>query len=453
MNGCVLTTVSLSNLELTRLFSGIVLLILLAHTFGYLFQRLKLPRVIGEITAGLLLGPTVLGLLAPQAYRWLFSAFEAEGPLISMIYWLGLVLLMFVSGFEIQRSLNRDDRKIIIALTIGSTVVPFVAGWIAPHMYDFSPYLGDKKNLLALKLIIAIATAVTSIPVLTKIFIDLNIINTSFAKIVLSTATVHDVILWVALAIATGIVSSESSSLSEILYHVTFTIIFFGVALLVMPRVFKVLHESEWNILMRSSVAGYILIICFSFSAVASILNVNVVFGAMLAGVVVGMAPERFEKERTHIKEMSLAFFIPLYFAIVGLKLDLVHHLNPLFLVGFLLFTTAFQMLGTMGAARMLKQDWLSSFNLGIALTDRGGPAIVLATVAFDLGIINETFFVTLVLIAIITSLTAGTWFRYLLVKGYPLLKSKEVQQASADQHAPFGREGVVKARTMGSGG
>lgn len=418
--------ISLSNLELTRFFFAITLLILFAHTFGHLFHRLKLPRVIGEIAGGLLLGPTVLGFLSPELYKWLFSASEAEGRLISIIYWFGLVLLMFVSGFELQKSFNREDKKIILVLTLGSTVIPFIAGWIAPHLYDFSPYLGEKNNMPALKLIIAIATAITSIPVLSKIFIDLNIMNTSFAKIVLSTATIHDVILWVAMAIATGLVSTESSSLSNILFHVLVTIVFFVVALFIMPKVVKLLNRSEWNLLMKSSVTGYVLFICFLFSAVASFLNVNVVFGAMLAGIVIGIMPEQFEKERMHIKEVSLAFFIPLCFAIVGLKIDLIHHFDMLFFLGFLLFTTAFQMLSTVGSARLLRKDWLSSFNLGVAMTNRGGPAIVLATVAFELGIINETFFVTLILIAIATSLSAGTWFRFILLKGYPLLSDSE---------------------------
>lgn len=441
-----LLATTLSNLELTRLFFAIVSLILFAHTFGYLFYRLKLPKVIGEIAGGLLLGPTVLGFFSPGLYRWLFSAFEAEGQLISMIYWFGLVLLMFISGFEIQKSLSRDDRKTIIALTVGSTVIPFIAGWVAPFIYDFSPYIGEKKNVLALKLIIAVATAVTSIPVLTKIFIDLNIMKTSFAKIVLSTATVHDIILWVALAIATGLVSTQASSPSEILYHVVVTSLFLGIALLVMPTVIKLLNESKWNVLLRSSVAGYIFFICFLFSAVASILDINVVFGALLSGIIIGMMPNKFEKEKAHIKEISLAFFVPLYFAIVGLKLDLIHHFNPLFFLWFLLFTTGFQMLGTMSAARLMRRDWLSSFNLGIAMTDRGGPAIVLATVTFDLGIINETFFVTLVLIAIITSLTAGSWFRYVVLKGLPLLKDAE-RPVPVESEEPRG----TAARAMGS--
>jgi Kef-type K+ transport system membrane component KefB len=425
--------ISLTNMELTRFFFAIVLLIFFAHTLGHLFSRFKLPRVIGEIGGGLLLGPTVLGYFSPDLYNGLFSAFEAEGRLISLFYWLGLVLLMFISGFDIQKSLDRDDKKIILALTVGSTIIPFFAGWIAPSFYDFLPYLGDKKNIFALQLVIAIATAITSIPVLTKIFIDLNIINTRFAKIVLSTATVHDVILWVALAIATGLVSAEASSVSSILSHVLITIVFFSAALFVMPNVVGFLNRSEWNLLMRSSSVGYLLFICLLFSAVASHLSVNVVFGAMLAGVVISLVPEKLEKEKLHIKEVSLAFFIPLYFAIVGLKLDLIRHFDVLFFLWFLVFTTAFQMIGTMAAARLIRQDWLSSFNLGMAMTDRGGPAIVLATIALDLGIINETFFVTLVLIAIITSLSAGTWFKFILMKGYPLLKEDKEMLKEAE--------------------
>ena len=417
---------SLTTPELTRILLALVALLFFAHALGYLFQRIKLPRVVGEIAGGLLLGPTVLGFFAPNAHKWLFAAFEAESKLISLFYWLGLVLLMFTSGFDLQKSLDRDDKRTILGLTLGSTIIPFAAGWLAPYFFDFSPYLGEKKNLLALQLIIAIATAVTSIPVLTKIFIDLKIIHTRFAKIVLSTATIHDLILWVALAVATGLVSAGSSSVSSILSHLLLTVLFFAVALRVMPKAMNFLNRLEWNPLMRSSVVGYMLFVCFLFASVASYLNVNVVFGAMLGGVVIGMSPPgQFVKEKIHIKEVSLAFFVPVYFAIVGLKLDLVRHFDPWFFGWFLLVTTAVQMLGTMASARLLGKDTLSSLNFGVAMSDRGGPAIVLATVAFEFGIINETFFVSLVLIAVITSLMAGMWFRFILLKGYPLLKTE----------------------------
>ena len=421
----IVESITLNNLELGRLFFAIVLLLLSAHSFGYHFHRLRLPRVIGEIFGGALLGPSVLGNFFPDADDWVFNAFAVEGKLISMISWLGLVLLMFTSGFELQRSFDRKDRKIVIVTLLGSTIVPFLAGWLAPSFYDFSPYLGSKSNLLAFKIIVGIAVAVTSIPVISKIFMDLGILNTSFAKIVLATATLHDVILWVALAIATGLVSAKATSLAGIGATVLITIVFSGISLFVMPQLIRFSSGSKFNLLIRSSTSGYVMFVCFLFSAVASVLEVNIVFGALLAGMVIGVMPhDQFANAKEHIKDISLAFFVPIYFAIIGLRLDLIHHFDVLFSLRFLLFATTFAVLGTLIALRLAKEDWLSSFNIAVAMNARGGPLIVLATVALELGIINQTFFVTLVLIALATSLLAGSWFRYVISMGWPLLKS-----------------------------
>lgn len=419
-------SITIAEHELTRFFFAITLLLVLAHSLGYVFNKLKLPKVIGEICGGLLLGPTVLGTLSPESYNWLFNAFEFEGKLLSIVYWLGLVLLMFVSGFEIKMSLDKDDKKIIIALLIGSTV-PFIAGWIAPYFFDFTPLLGEKQNMLALKIVIGIAVAVTSIPVISKIFLDLKVMHTRFARIILTTATIHDVLLWVALAIATGLVSASSYSMTHIVSTVALSFAFLGVSLMVMPKILPLLTGNRYNLVRKSSSAGYILFICFFFSAVASLLNVNIIFGAFMAGVAIGVLPASFNKEKEHVKEIALAFFTPLYFAIVGLKLDLVRQFDLQLFLFFLLFSMLFETIGTLTAAKILKKDWLTSFNFAVAMNTRGGPGIVLATIAYDLGIISATFFVTLVLIAIFTSLLAGTWFRFVLARGGELLKETPV--------------------------
>ncbi|MBU1245720.1 MAG: cation:proton antiporter [Nanoarchaeota archaeon] len=421
----VANLITLNNLEITRFFFAIALLLISAHGFGYLFQRFKLPRVVGEIVGGLVLGPTILGFFAPNIFTWIFNAFEAEGKLISIIYWFGLVLLMFISGFSIQKSFSKEDKKTIFAILIGATIIPFIAGWVAPTFYDFSPFLGVKNSMPALKIVIAIAVAVTSIPVISRIFIDLKVINTRFAKIILTTATIQDVILWVALAIATGIVSAEALSISGIVSTILITLVFFGASLIIMPKLLKFSNNLRLNLLIKSSVTGYTLFICFFFVAIASILNVNIVFGAFLAGIVIGTMPnEKFGVVKTHIKEISLAFFIPIYFAVVGLKLDLIHNFNVLFFLGFLLFTTIFETIGTLIATKLTKKDWLTSFNFAVAMNTRGGPGIILATIAFDMGIINETFFVTLVMVAIITSILSGYWFKFMLLKGWRFLEN-----------------------------
>jgi Kef-type K+ transport system membrane component KefB len=421
----ILESVSLSNVELTRIFLLIGFLLASAHLWGYIFYKCKLPKVIGEIFGGFLFGQTVLGSLFPDMHRWLFYASKEEGKLISIFYWLGLIMLMFISGFEIQKFFDREDKKIIIAISLGSTVIPFAAGFFAPLCFGISPFIGIKGDVLALQLIIGTAVAITAIPVISKIFIDLNIMHTRFAKIILTTATLHDVILWCVIAIATGLASSQTLSPLSIVSTVFITIAFFALSLTVMPKIIKFSNSSKYNFLIKSSVSGYVLVICFIFVTIASISNVNIVFGAFLAGIVIGMMPDgRFEKERAHIKEIALSFFIPLYFAIVGSRIDLIRYFDIKLFLGFLLFATLCVTAGTLLGARTVTRDWLSSINLAVAMNTRGAVGIVLATIALEFGIINETFFVTLVLTAIVTSLLAGYWLRYVLSRGWELFKT-----------------------------
>jgi Kef-type K+ transport system membrane component KefB len=129
------------------------------------------------------------------------------------------------------------------------------------------------------------------------------------------------------------------------------------------------------------------------------------------------------EVVRTKVKAFALVFFTPIYFAIVGLKLDLLRSFDPLFFVGFFLFCCVVKSVATAVAGRLTTGDWLSTANLAAALNTRGGPGIVLASVAFDAGIIDERFFITMVLTAVVTSLFAGVWFRYVLHQGWPLLR------------------------------
>src|SRR5436309_7812652 len=277
------TAFSLSNIELTSFFIALVLLLLAAHLMCFIFYDLKLPRVIGEILGGLMLGPTVLGHFSPDSMNRLFVGSTSEGKLLSLVSNLGLILLMLVSGFEIQRSFSGEDRRIATAFLIGATLVPFVIGVTIPSLVNLSAYGGSKSNGLTLAIIFGIGISVTSIPVISKIFIDLNIIDTRFAKIVLAIATVEDVIQFGALAIATGVGASASASLSLIGYTAFVTVAFFGAALLGLPRLIRYTIRSRFDVLIKYHPSRYALFLCFSMVALASLLNVNIVFGAFLA--------------------------------------------------------------------------------------------------------------------------------------------------------------------------
>jgi Kef-type K+ transport system membrane component KefB len=411
-------------MEQTRFFIAIVLLIFAGQAMGHLFQRIKLPKVIGEITGGLLLGPTFLGFFAPEFFSWIFNAFTAEGKLISMISQLGLMFLMFVSGLYIQKGFSKQELKITSALPIAGTILPFLAGVAATFLFDFSVYAGPQGNPLSLLITIGVAFAVTSIPVISKIFMDLGIMNTRFAKIVLWSASGEDIVLFGALAIAAGIAGATNPVISDIIYSGLITAVFVVSALYGLPRLIRATYNSRANFIIKSFPVGYAIFITLFLVSVGNLLNVNLVLTAFLAGIAIGRLPDEiFGETKDRIRAVSLGFFTPVYFAVVGLKLDLIQHFDMALLFVFMLFSTAAVTASTFIVSKIMKLDWLSGVNLAVALNARGGPGIVVATLAFDFGIINEAFFVTLVLTAMITSLFAGYWLRYVLSKGWPLLK------------------------------
>jgi Kef-type K+ transport system membrane component KefB len=415
-------SITIAPLILTKFFIAVLLLVLFAHLFGFIFSKLKMPNVVGEIFGGLLLGPTFFGYIAPELYQ---DIFLAQGELLATIYWLGLVLLMFSSGFEIERKFEKRDEKVIIALVIGTTVIPLSFGWISTYFFDLEKMIGPENNILSLKLVITVALAITSIPVISKIFLDLGIMQTAFAKITLAIATIHDIILWVFVSMAIGLVSNQTLSLANMSLHLMISMLFFIIALIAIPKAIKLLDGRKKGYLVpEGTETPFIALILLSFIVLASLLGVNLVFGAFLAGIVVNyIKTPRFQDSKVHIKRFSMALFIPVYFAVVGIKLDLIHHVDWMFFIIFSIFAIIVQTIAVLSTARFLRFNWLSSINLAVVLNDRGGPCIVLATLAFDLGIISENFFVTLVLLAITTSLTAGAWLKYVLSKGWDLLK------------------------------
>jgi len=420
---------SLSGTHLTTFLLAIAALLIAAHLLGYVAERLAIPRVIGEVAGGLILGPTLLGNFFPGVFHALYLGFSAEGSLFGFLSQLGLILLMFTSGLKFQHRFAKADAKIGISIIVGSTVIPFIIGWFATYLFNPAQFLGTANNLLALKIVMAISIAVTSIPVISKIFADLGILHSRFAKIVVGIAGVHDIILWVALAVASGVVSTHHGVNAFVLLEsLGVTIGFLLACLFVVPWVLKRITSKRVNFLFRASFLGYFLIILLVLSDIAGYLNVDVMYGALLAGIATKLALPKNLAERVEnsVREISFSLFIPLYFGIVGLSLNLAKNFNLGFFLLYLLFATLVQTIVVYFTCRIMKNDRLTSFNLAAAMNARGGPGIVLSTVAYSLGIINPDFYAILVLLALVTSWMAGSWLRHVLHVGKRLMPGDE---------------------------
>ncbi len=414
----------MSNAELTSVILALLLLVSCAQLVGYLFMRLHQPKVVGEILAGIVLGPALLGRLPFIA--GVMNAGKQQGSILNFVYWLGLLLLMFLSGAETQQLFTREERREVSWLAFVGTGIPFVLG-LALGSFLIRPSLaGPNGNPLSLTIILAAGVAVTSVPVVSKIFADLKILHTRFARLVLGVAVLEDIVLWLALAIATAVAGQATLHYKQMSFHLLTTIAFFVLGLTLVPRIIKRINKARFNVFARQSPVAYALAVLLAYCALAGALNVSLVFAAFLAGFAVVHKKRRiFADALDAIGKVSFAFFIPVYFAIVGLKLDLVRGWALGMLVLFIAGSCTVKILSVSLAGRCAGFRGLDLFNLAITTNARGGPGIVLASVAFDAGIISPKFYMTLVVAAVVTSQIAGAWLEYVLRKGWPLLTPK----------------------------
>jgi Kef-type K+ transport system membrane component KefB len=419
----------MSNSDLTSILLVLLLLVGLAHLLGYLFVKLRQPRVVGEIVAGIVLGPALMGRL-PFASR-LMEAATHQGNVLNFVYWLGLLLLMFLSGAETRHLFSREERREVGWLVIVGTGVPFALGLTLGPWLIRPALAGPNGNRISLIIILAVGVAVTSVPVVSKIFADLNILHTRFARLILGVAVLEDIVLWMALALATAMAGKTVLNPGQMSYHLITTIGFFGLGLTIAPRVIKRINKSRFNVFAQQSPVAYAIAVLLGYCVVAGALDVSIVFAAFLAGFAVVHKKRRlFAEALDAIGKISFAFFIPVYFALVGLKLDLIRGFSIWMITAFILGSCIVKILSVSLAVRLAGFRGLDLLNLAITTNARGGPGIVLASVAFDAGIISPKFYTTLVLAAVLTSQAAGAWLDYVLRKGWPLLTAVDTNHS-----------------------
>jgi Kef-type K+ transport system membrane component KefB len=397
-----------------------------AHLLGYLFAKLRQPRVIGEILAGIILGPFVLGKWA--TYSSMLQLDVAAGQkkaALDLLYWMGLLLLMFLSGAETKTLFQKHERKQIAWLAAAGTCLPFLVMLAVASILPLAWFMGVKGERVSLLLIMSIAVAVTSIPVISRIFFDLKILHTRFARLVLGVAVLEDIGLWAVLAVATALADSSGLPEKKIATHIAITLTYFIVGMVLAPRIFKRISKSRFNLLAINSPVTYTLLIAFTYIALAGLMDVNLVFAAFLAGFAVSR--KRLGEALEAVSRFSFAFFIPIYFALVGYSLIFGKTFSVLMLLGFLVGACILKVTSVALGARLAGFRGLDVVNLAVATNARGGPGIVLASVAFEAGIISSAFYTTLVLVAVLTSQAAGAWLEFILRRGWPLLSAEPV--------------------------
>lgn len=401
---------TLADSEITMTLIALACLLAGAFLIGKLFEKMQAPKVVGEIIGGMLFGGTFLGAVMPELMESVFNSFSEEGKVLNIFYQLGLSFLMFSSGYNTKIDLEKKNARIFISLFIGSTVIPMLVG--LPFVGVFEPYfIGEANSYVAFLLVFIIGIAITSIPVISKIFFDMGIINTRFANVVLTASTLQDLCLWILLNTAIDIAQSEELNIGSMC-----VVIFLTLALFLLVHFIGRKLEAVDIRIDNSSFMQLCFISLFVIVAALSYLKINIMYSAFLTGYIIRSITNKDKNAEEKVKcitDFSFSFFVPVYFALVGIQLNLLHNFSLVRFCIFFLLAFALEWVGTvvlLVVATKLKRNVI--WNFGITMNARGGPGIVLATVAYNYGIINVEFFTVLILTTMLSSLIAGYWLR-----------------------------------------
>jgi len=380
-----------------------VVIIVIARLFGALFRRIGQPPVMGEMVAGITLGPSVLQLFWPQAYAFLFP--QSSMATLGVLSQLGVVLFMFVVGMELDLRHVREKVSTAIMVSHASIVVPFLLG--AALALSLYPSLGTPNtSFTPFALFMGIAMSITAFPVLARILKDRGLTETPLGTMAIACASIDDVTAWCTLAFVIAIV--KSTGLVGALWTIALTFLFIVLMLtLIRPRLETLLERRIENTRYARIIMAGILAFCLASAWFTETIGIHALFGGFLAGAVMPSTPgvQSFLKEK--IEGFSSAALLPLFFVFTGLRTqvallnDRAGWLMCLAIIG---VAVVGKLGGSMLMARWTKMSWRDSFAIGSLMNTRGLIELVVLNIGYDLGILSARIFVMMVIMALATT-------------------------------------------------
>jgi Kef-type K+ transport system membrane component KefB/mannitol/fructose-specific phosphotransferase system IIA component (Ntr-type) len=396
------------------------LLIGMARLLGELARSLHQPAVLGELLAGVILGPTVFGSIAPA---WQSFLFPVEGPntiVLQAISNLAIVLFLLVAGLEVDLSVVWEQGPAALKVGLLGTAVPFALGlvgaWVIPDLLG-RPEGGDP---LIFTLFLATAMAISALPVIAKTLMDLNLYRTDLGMVIVSAAIFNDLIGFTLFAVILGLMGAGGTGLS-VVTTIGLTLVFVGLMLTVgqwfVHWLLPVLQAyTHWP----AGVLGFIVTLGLFGAAFTEFIGIHAIFGAFIVGVAVGASDHLHERTRVMLEEFVSFIFAPVFFASIGLKVNFVSRFDlPLVLLLLGLACTG-KLIGAVWGARWGGMSRREAWAVGYAMNARGAMEIILGLLALEAGVIRQRLFVGLVVMAIVTSAMSGPMMRWVLRQRKP---------------------------------
>jgi Kef-type K+ transport system membrane component KefB/mannitol/fructose-specific phosphotransferase system IIA component (Ntr-type) len=399
---------------------SLAVLLTLARALGELARAAGLPLIIGEIVAGILLGPTALGRLAPGAYAGLFPS-GAPKIMLGAYTSVAVVLLLVVAGLEVDLSVVRRRGRSALFTSILGIMLPLAGGTLLGFLLPDSDLVQPEHRAL-FALFIGVALSISALPVIAKTLLDLGLFKTEMGLLVMAAAMIDDLVGWLAFSVLVSPMQGGELKLRGTAITVALTVTFVALCLVagryVVDRVFARIEDAPGTAPGRL-LSVVILLALFGASATQAI-GIHAVFGGFVVGVMVADSKKLRRRTRVVIEDFVMNIFAPVFFASLGLRIDFVTSFDLRLCALVFVIASLAKIVGCSIGARVGGLAWRQSAAIGFGLNARGAMEIILALLALDAGLIKSQLFVALVVMALLTSLLSGPVMKRLLYSSEP---------------------------------
>ncbi len=391
-------------------------LLMSARLLGEFFRKIRLPQVMGELVAGILLGPSFLKKLAPDIYHNFFEASSNAGIAFDGLARLGILLLLFVAGMEINLKTIREKMNAAATISLSGIAIPFVFGFAGA--WYFFPYLFPEgiKDHFATSLFMGTALSITALSVLAKILIDLDLIKSKFGNLMMTAAMIDDFIGWMLFSLVVTVANLHQESEFSA-WQVMFMVVGFAALVLTIGR--KFVHYafifSNRYLTRNGGTLSVGIVFCLLGAIFTEWLGLHAIFGAFMVGVAVGDSSHFSHRTREMLHDIVTYIFAPLFFVSIGFRVSFTEHFDPGVISFILLISILGKLIGGYVGARFGKFSHNESMAIGFTMNARGSQEIVLGLIALNAGLITEEIFVGLVIMTFTTIMMAGPLMKYFL--------------------------------------
>jgi Kef-type K+ transport system membrane component KefB len=403
----------LSHNENISLILSIGLLLIAARLFGEFFRKFKMPLVVGELIAGVVLGPSLLGTFYPKFSSLVFTSNLNASLALNGITNISIVMLLFVAGMELNLSLIRQQGKAAFSTSTFGLVVPLLMGYFSAY-YFYEWYGRNSADKLVFALFMGTSMAISALPVIARTLIDLNLFRTKIGSIIITAAMFNDLIGWILFSMIMGMLkgSANHSVVLTLLYTISYAILMLTIGRFLIN---KSLPWAEKNFSWPGGFLSLSLGLAFLGAAFTEYIGLHAIFGAFIMGIAIGDSVHVTEKTKDIVNQFVTNIFAPLFFVSIGFKVNFIDHFDLSITLVVLLVAIVGKISGAFLGARLGGLSNKESLAIGFGMNARGAMEIILATLALQANLIGEELFVAIVIMAVLTSIMAGPMMNWLV--------------------------------------